>query len=117
MSSDALHIIGQCVNVNTGYRFLDYLGDAEPNSWYNLRMDMVTKKDDGTLGDKELRVDFYVNGVLLSSTIPEDSDVILDPKRTGAGPSRVLTVGTNQDGQSAVFYFDNVRAVYKNRIG
>jgi len=116
MGSDALYIIGQCVNVNTGYRFLDYLGDAKHDVWYNLRVDMLTQKDDSTLGDKELRVDFYVNGVLLSSTIPEDSDVILDPQRTAVGPSRILTVGTSQDQKSAVACFDNVRAVYKNRI-
>ena len=51
-----------------------------------------------------------------ASTIPEDSDVILDRQRTGVGPSRILTVGTNQDQKSAVAYFDNVRAVYRNRI-
>lgn len=116
MSSDALWIIGQCVNVNTGCRYLKYLGSAQADVWYNLRMDMVTQKDDSTLDDKELRIDFYVNGALLASTIPEDSAVVLDPALTDAGPSRVLTVGTNQDGQSAVFYFDNVRAVYRNRI-
>ena len=117
MGSDALRIIGQCVNVNTGYRFLAFLGDAQPDTWYNLRVDMLTNKDDGTLGEKELRVDFYVNGALLASTIPEDSDVVLDRQRTGAGPSRILTVGTNQNQKSAVAYFDNVRAVYRNRIG
>jgi hypothetical protein len=116
-SSEDFHIIGLYGNVNLGYRFFQYLGTAEPDTWYNLRMDMVTKKDDGSLKDNELRIDYYVNGVLELSSIPEDSDVILDPKRTGAGPSRILTAGTAQDNKSAVFYFDNVRAVYKNRIG
>jgi hypothetical protein len=114
--SDDFYIIGQYGNVNAPYRFLQYLGSAVADTWYNLRMDMVTKKDDNSLNDNELRIDYYVNGALLLSSIPEDSDVILDPQRTGAGPSRILTVGTSQDNKSAVAYFDNVRAVYKNRI-
>jgi hypothetical protein len=112
-----IRIVCQYGNVNLGYRVFQYLGSAERDTWYNLRMDMVTKKDDSSLNDNELRIDYYVNGVLLFSSIPEDSDVILDPKRTGAGPSRILTVGTSQDQLSAVAYFDNVRAVYNNRIG
>jgi hypothetical protein len=114
--SEDLYIIGQYGNVNLAYRVFQYLGSAELDTWYNLRMDMVTKKDDSSLKDNELRIDYYVNGALLFSGIPEDGDVILDPQRTGAGPSRILTVGTSQDNKSAVAYFDNVRAVSKNRI-
>jgi hypothetical protein len=117
MGSDDLYIIGQYGNVNVPYRFLEYLGNARPDTWYNLRMDMLTRKDDSRLADNELRIDFYVDGVLLVSSIPEDSDIILDARRTGAGPSRILTVGTEENNKSAVAGFDNVRAVYRNRIG
>jgi hypothetical protein len=115
MGTDDLYLICQYGNVNVPYRFLQYLGSARWDTWYNLRMDMLTKKDAADLADNALRIDFYVNGALLSASVPEDSDVILDPRRTGAGPSRILTVGTSQDNQSAVACFDNVRAVYKNR--
>ncbi len=116
MGSDAIYLIGQYGNVNLGYRSLEYMGQAKLDTWYNLRMDMLTKEDDSSLSPNEFRIDYYVDGVLKFSSIPEDSDVVLDPRRTGAGPSRILTVGTEIDKQSAVAYYDNVRAVYKDRV-
>ncbi len=112
----ALHLVCQCCNVNTGYRFFKYLGEAQLDRWYNLRFDIVTAKDDSSLKATELRVDFYVDGILLASEIPEDSELLLDSARTGAGPTRIISVNNEEENRTSVAFFDNVRAVYKNRI-
>lgn len=116
VQDETLHIIGLCVNVNTGYRYFKYLGEAQLDRWYNLRFDIVTAKDDAALKSDELRVNFYVDGELKASEIPEDSELLLDPSRTGVGPTRIITVNNGEENKTSVAFFDNVRAVYKNRI-
>lgn len=111
-----LCIVAQCGNVNTGYRFFKYLGKAEPDRWYNLRQDIVTRKDDGRLKENELRVDFYLDGALAASEIPEDSELLLDPARTGIGPKRILTLANDWKDGTSVAFLDNVKAVYKNQV-
>jgi hypothetical protein len=111
-----LKIIGQCVNVNTGYRFFKRLGEARLDRWYNLRCDVVTRADDATVPEGQFRIDFFVDGVLLGSEVPEDAALLLDPARTGAGPRRILSVDNGEEGKTSVGFFDNVRAVYKDRI-
>jgi len=117
VQDETLHLIGQCVNVNTGYRYFKYLGEARLDRWYNLRFDFVTQRDDASLKAKELRVDFYVDGVLKASEIPEDSELLLDPTRTGVGPKRIISVNNEVENRTSIAFFDNIRAVYKNRVG
>ena len=110
-------IMGQYYNRNLGIYAGDNLGPAQLDRWYNLRLDIITKRDDGSLRDNELRLDYYVDGVFRVSRIPEDSELLLDPNRTGAGPHRsLLNVGDEGPGTS-IGYYDNVRGVYRNRIG
>jgi len=54
--------------------------------------------------------------VFRASRIPEDSEILLDPLRTGAGPHRSLVVTGAAETGTAIGYFDNVRGVYKNRV-
>jgi len=117
IGDDSIRLIGQCVNVNTGYRYLKRLGDARLDRWYNLRFDIVTHKDDSGVPDNQFRVDFYVDGVLLASEVPEDAALLLDPTRTGVGPKRILTVYNGDENRTSVAFYDNVRAVYKDRVG
>jgi len=115
-TSGEVILFATCVNRNTGYQYSLTLGQARLDTWYNLRMEVVTQRDDPTLKDNELRVDYYVNGELLGSDVPEDGGLLLDPERTGAGPHRFLRLcNTVPEGESFAF-FDNVRAVYLNRI-
>jgi hypothetical protein len=102
--------------VNTGYRFFKRLGEARLDRWYNLRCDVVTRADDATVPEGQFRIDFFVDGVLLGSEVPEDAALLLDPARTGAGPRRILSVDNGEEGKTSVGFFDNVRAVYKDRI-
>lgn len=113
----SIRLVGQCVNVNTGYRYLKRLGEARHDRWYNLRFDIVTHKDDDGVPDDQFRVDFYVDGILLASEVPEDAALLLDPNRTGVGPKRILSVYNGEENRTAVAFYDNVRAVYKDRIG
>jgi hypothetical protein len=109
-------IMGQYYNNNLGIYAGDNLGPALLDKWYNLRLDIVTKKDDSRLKDNELRLDYYLDGVFKASRIPEDSEILLDPERTGSGPHRgLIAAGGNETG-TAIGYFDNVRGVYKNRV-
>ncbi len=112
-----IFVMGQYYNVNLGIFTGDNLGPAELDRWYNLRLDIVTERDDSSLKDNELRLDYYLDGVFKASRIPEDSEILLDPERTGAGPHRGLAVAGEEGTGIALGYFDNVRGVYKNRVG
>ena len=107
---------GQYTNINLGLNGTDKLGPAALDTWYNLRMDVVTRQGDGSLGEDEIRLDYYVDWAYKASLYPEDSPILLDPERTGLGPHRTLTVYSEEGFANAVGYFDNVRGVYKNRI-
>jgi hypothetical protein len=109
-------ILGHYTNINTGVFVGRPLGSAAFDTWFNLRMDICTSGDDPSLGATEIRIDFYVGGILKASLFPEDSALLLDPERTGLGPHRSLTVYAAKGTDTAVGLFDNVRAVYENRI-
>lgn len=115
-ASGNVRIVGQYINVNLGIQVSDILGTAQLDTWYNLRLDIVTRKDDPSLQEDELRLDYYVNGDLKVSRIPEDSQILIDPERTGWGPQRSFVVGRDQGTGDCIGFFDNVRAVYSNRI-
>ena len=68
------------------------LGAVALDEWHALRLDIVTKADDPRLGDQDLRLDYYLDGELKASRIPEDSAILIDPARTGLGPHRSLVV-------------------------
>lgn len=110
-------ILGLYSNVNLGIIECDILGTVALDEWHALRLDIVTKKDDPALTDKELRIDYYADGVLGASRIPEDSEILLDPRRTGAGPHRSLILTKDTGEGEVVGCFDNVRAVYQDRVG
>jgi hypothetical protein len=115
-SSGEVLLFATCINRNTGYQYSMTLGQALLDTWYNLRMAVVTQRDDPALKSNEFRVEYYVNDELLASDVPEDSGLLLDPEKTGAGPHRFLRLCvTVPEGESMAF-FDNVRAVYLNRI-
>jgi hypothetical protein len=114
---ETLYIVAQCVNVNTGYRFLKYLGNAALDTWYNLRQDIVTQQDDSRLGKDEFRLDYYVNGLLAASEIPEDASLLLDLNRIGVGPKRIITLSNDWSDGTSVAFLDNVKAVYSDRVG
>jgi hypothetical protein len=111
-----IFILGEYRNINLGIIASDDLGPAMLEEWHNLRLDVMIKRDDPSLSDPEIRLDYYVDGALKASRIPEDSAILIDPQRTGLGPHRSLIV-TGQKGTGAIIgRFDNVRAVYSNRI-
>lgn len=62
------------------------------------------------------RIEYYVNGILKETEIPEDSELLLDPARTEYGPTRFLIIYAEQADGECSACFDNVRAVYKNRV-
>jgi hypothetical protein len=116
-ASGEVFLLGLYGNYNTGEERNLYLGRAEYDRWYSLRLNIVTRLDDAGLGSDEIRLDFHVNGEFKGSLFPEDGPILLDSQRTGVGPHRALAV-YNADGlYNAVSYFDNVRAVYRNRVG
>jgi hypothetical protein len=110
-------IMARYYNNNLGIYTGDNLGPAQLDKWYNFRLDIITKRDDSRLKDNELRLDYYLDGVFRASRIPEDSEILMDPERTGAGPHRSLAVAGEEGMGTAIGYFDNVRGVYKNRVG
>jgi hypothetical protein len=112
----SLWVTALCVNVNTGYRFFKYLGKAGLDTWYNLRQDIVTHKEDSTLREDEFRIDYYLDGGLAASEIPEDAALLLDPRRIGVGPKRILTLGNDRNDGTSVAFVDNVKAVYSDRV-
>jgi hypothetical protein len=109
-------VLGQYLNLNLGIIQNDYLGPAVLDEWRSLRLDIVTKAGDPGLGDQDIRLDYYLDGTLRASRIPEDSMILIDPSRTGLGPHRSLVVSRDGYTGEAIGYFDNVRAVYRNRI-
>jgi len=111
------YLFAQCVNVNSGgYLTFMHLGRAQLDTWYNLRMDIVTQRDDPSLKVNEFRIDYYVNGTLRETEIPQDAELLLDPARTGWGPHRLLVVFTEQADGECLGFFDNIKAVYSDRI-
>ena len=116
-SSGEPFLMGLYVNYNTGDSSAMDLGPAEHDRWYNLRLDIATRRDDAALAADQIRLDFHVNGEFKGSLFPEDGPILLDSERTGVGPHRGLVVYNEEGTYDAVAYFDNVRAVYKDRIG
>ncbi|HMA54940.1 MAG TPA: hypothetical protein VKT17_10780 [Acidobacteriota bacterium] len=111
-------VIGQYMNINLGIIQNDYLGPVALDQWRSLRLDILTKADDPELGEQDIRLDYYLDGALKMSRIPEDSAILIDPERTALGPHRSLIVNREADPTGPAFgYFDNVRAVYRNRVG
>ena len=115
-ASGEVYLFAQCCNVNTGYRVYFHLGRAQLDKWYNLRLDIITRAEDPTLKDTEFRLEYYVDGVLKETEIPEDCELLLDPARTRYGPTRFLIIYAEQADGESIAFFDNVRAVYKNRL-
>lgn len=109
-------LYAQYFNVNAGLGTSLELGQALLDKWYNLRLDVITQREDASLKDTELRLDYYVDGILKASEIPEDSKLLLDPGRTGWGPNRLLVIYIAEAEGEGVAFFDNVKAVYRNRI-
>ena len=115
-ASGDVYAFAQSCNVNAGYRSYLHLEQAKMDTWYNLRQDVITRKDDPSLKDNEFRIDYYVNGILRGSEIPEDAELLLDPMRTGWGPNRLLIIYAEQAEGKSIGFFDNVRAAYNNRV-
>ena len=113
----AARAIGQYMNLNLGTIQNDDLGPARLDEWHSVRLDIVTRAVDPALGEADLRLDYYLDGTFRAARIPEDSAILIDPARTGLGPHRALIVSRDSYEGQAVGYFDNVRAVYKDRIG
>lgn len=108
-------VIGQYENLNLGILQNDFLGAVGQDEWHALRLDIVSRDNDPNLGALDLRLDYYLDGVLLASRIPEDSPILIDPDRTGLGPHRSLIVSRNGYEGEATACFDNVRARYRDR--
>jgi hypothetical protein len=98
-------------NKNTGYS-ISHETPGELSRWYNLKMDIVT------LSDTQFRVHYFVDGNLMWAISPPESDctILMDPKYAGYGPIRGLALGFNSDGGQGFGYFDNVYAVYTDRV-
>jgi len=118
LRSGELLLFAQCANVNAGGSAAYFrLGQARFDTWYNVRQDILTYREDPTLGEKQLRIEYYVNGILRETEIPLDSEILLDPERTGWGPNRLLINFVVESGGEGIAYFDNVKGVYRNRVG
>jgi hypothetical protein len=115
-ASGEVYLFATAYNVNTDYRYNVNMGPALLDQWYNLRLDVVTNNDDVNIPVNQLRLDYYVNGVLIVSEIPIDAEILIDPARTGGGPNRSLIVSKEAEFGDAVAYFDNIKAVYTDRI-
>ena len=115
-SNGELYLFAQCWNVNAGNRSYFHLGKAKFNTWYNVRQDILTRREDPTLKDTELRIEYYVNGALKETEMPPDSEILLDPERTGWGPVRLLINYVVEAEGEGIVYFDNVMGVYRNRV-
>lgn len=108
-------VVGQYSNVNFGTLQNDMLGVVGLDEWHSLRLDIVTRTGDPSLGPVDLRLDYYLDGARLASRIPEDSAILIDPDRTGLGPHRSLIVSRDGYEGEAFGCFDNIQARYKNR--
>ncbi len=115
-SGGELNLFAQCINRNTEYRVYFDFGKAETDTWYSFRMDVVTQRDDSALAANQLRIDYYINGELKGYDFPWDGELLLDPNRTGSGPDRYVRLLVENPVGESVAYFDNIKAVYSNRI-
>jgi hypothetical protein len=115
-ASGEVYLFAAAYNVNTDYRYNVNMGPAELDRWYNLRLDVVTNKDDASFPANQLRLDYYVDGVLIVSEIPIDAEILIDPARTGGGPNRSLIVSKEAEVGEAIAFFDNIRAAYRDRV-
>lgn len=115
-ASGDVYLFAAAYNVNTDYRFNVNMGPALLDQWYNLRLDVVTSRDDVSIPVNRLRIDYYVNGVFIVSEVPIDAEILIDPARTGGGPNRSLIVSKEAEVGDAVAYFDNIKAVYTDRV-
>jgi len=109
-------VVGQYSNLNLGILQNDTIGAVGLDEWHTLRLDIVTRAGDPSLGPQDLRLDYYLDGARLASRVPEDSAVLIDPDRTGLGPHRSLIVSRDGYEGDAFGYFDNVLARYNNRM-
>jgi hypothetical protein len=117
LSNGQLNLFAQCLNVNSGgggNYFL--LGQARFDTWYNVRQDIVTRAEDPSLAENQLRIDYYLNGVLKDWIVPLDGEILLDPSRLGWGPNRLLVNFVQEERGEGIAYFDNVNGVYRNRL-
>ena len=108
--------VGLYGNVNLEIIQSDLLDTIDFDEWHNFRINVATKADDPGLGDQEVRLEYYLDGALKATRIPEDSPILLDPSRLGFGPYRSLFISRDWYEGEAFGYFDNVRAVYRNRV-
>ncbi len=115
-SNGEVYLFAAAYNVNTDYRFNVNMGPAQLDRWYNLRLDVITNRDDVSLPANLFRLDYYVDGILMASEIPIDAEILIDPARTGGGPNRSLIVSKEAEVGNAIAYFDNIKAVYQDRV-
>ena len=108
--------VGLYGNVNLEIVQNDLLAAIDFDEWHAFRLNIATKADDPGLGDQAVRLEYYLDGTLMATRIPEDSAILLDPSRLGFGPYRNLIISRAWYEGEAFGYFDNVRAVYRNRV-
>jgi hypothetical protein len=111
-----VYLFAAAYNVNTDYRYNVNMGPAQLDKWYNLRLDVVTNNDDVSLPANQFRLDYYVDGIWAVSEIPIDAEILIDPARTGGGPIRSLIVSKEAEVGTAIAFFDNIKAVYEDRV-
>lgn len=109
-------VVGQYGNVNREILEGDLLGTTDFDVWHNLRLGISTKADDPSLGEQDVRLEYYLDGTLMATRIPEDSAILLDPSRLGFGPYRELFVSRDRYEGQVLGYFNNIRGVYRDRI-
>ncbi|MBP7708011.1 MAG: hypothetical protein KA243_12340 [Candidatus Aminicenantes bacterium] len=109
-------VVGQYGNVNREILEGDLLGTTDFDVWHNLRLGISTKADDLSLGEQDVRLEYYLDGTLMASRIPEDSAILLNPSRLGFGPYRELFVSRDRYEGQVFGYFNNIRGVYRDRI-
>ena len=108
--------VGLYGNVNLEIVENDLLAAIDFDEWHTFRLNIATKADDPGLGDQDVRLEYYLDGTLMAARIPEDSPILIDPSRLGFGPYRSLIISRDWYEGEAFGYFNNVRAVYRDRI-
>ncbi len=108
--------VGLYGNVNLEIVENDLLAAIDFDEWHTFRLNIATKADDPSLGDQDVRLEYYLDGTLMAARIPEDSPILIDPSRLGFGPYRSLIISRDWYEGEAFGYFNNVRAVYRDRI-
>lgn len=116
MAGPGAVVVGQYGNVNREILEGDLLGTTDFDVWHNLRLGISTKADDPSLGEQDVRLEYYLDGTLMATRIPEDSAILLDPSRLGFGPYRELFVSRDRYEGQVLGYFNNIRGVYRDRI-